>query len=279
MYSILITKLCFVTLRWNHLKIGYETQWGKISWWWNNRLSLQFSFFRELIFEQFTTGTILFWRDLSKFLQTGSAEWNFPGFRKTERFLFSPVLMHHIFHKIERKKSCEQNFINQNILEIQNLGFWFYTINLVKCRKPSSRNASAIIFYLQVHILPWEECVHAKSLQSCPTLCNLMDCSPPGFSVHGDFSRSGLSALLQGIFLTQGSNLRQFCLLCWQVGSLPLVPPGKSLGGELLHFLTIITISLWNPSCCWGPACLSISFNVKSVTRSEPEIVLQKKIY
>ena len=28
-------------------------------------------------------------------------------------------------------------------------------------------------------------CVHAKSLQSCPTLWDPMDCSPPGFSVHG----------------------------------------------------------------------------------------------
>ena len=28
-------------------------------------------------------------------------------------------------------------------------------------------------------------CVHAKSLQSCPTLCDLVDCSPPGSSVHG----------------------------------------------------------------------------------------------
>ena len=27
--------------------------------------------------------------------------------------------------------------------------------------------------------------VAAKSLQSCPTLCDPMDCSPPGFSVHG----------------------------------------------------------------------------------------------
>ena len=34
----------------------------------------------------------------------------------------------------------------------------------------------------------------------------------------------GCYALLQGIFLTQGLNLR---LLHWQVGSLPLVPPGK----------------------------------------------------
>jgi len=27
--------------------------------------------------------------------------------------------------------------------------------------------------------------VRAKLLQSCPTLCNPMDCSPPGSSVHG----------------------------------------------------------------------------------------------
>ena len=28
-------------------------------------------------------------------------------------------------------------------------------------------------------------CMHAQSLQSCLTLCNPMDCSPPGSSVHG----------------------------------------------------------------------------------------------
>ena len=28
-------------------------------------------------------------------------------------------------------------------------------------------------------------CVHAKSLQSCPTLCDPMDCSLPGSSSHG----------------------------------------------------------------------------------------------
>jgi len=28
-------------------------------------------------------------------------------------------------------------------------------------------------------------CVHAKLLQFCVTLCNPMDCSPPGSSVHG----------------------------------------------------------------------------------------------
>ena len=46
--------------------------------------------------------------------------------------------------------------------------------------------------------------------QSCPTLCNPMDCSPPGSSVHGDSpgknTRVGCHALLQGIFPTQGLN-------------------------------------------------------------------------
>ena len=30
-------------------------------------------------------------------------------------------------------------------------------------------------------------CAAAKVLQSCPTLCDLMNCSPPGSSIHGIF--------------------------------------------------------------------------------------------
>ena len=37
----------------------------------------------------------------------------------------------------------------------------------------------------------------------------------------------GCHFLLQGIFLTQGSNLRLLRLLHWQVGSLPLHHPGS----------------------------------------------------
>ena len=44
----------------------------------------------------------------------------------------------------------------------------------------------------------------------CPTLCDPMDCSPPGSSVHRDFpgKNTGVDchALLKGIFPTQGSN-------------------------------------------------------------------------
>ena len=76
-------------------------------------------------------------------------------------------------------------------------------------------------------------CVCAKSLQSCPTLCDPMDRSPSGFSVHADSlgKNSGVSchALLEGIFPSQGSKPHLLCLLHWQAGSLPLVPPEKSL--------------------------------------------------
>ena len=46
--------------------------------------------------------------------------------------------------------------------------------------------------------------------ESCPTLCNPMDCSSPGSSVHGDSPgkniRVGCHALLQGIFPSQKYN-------------------------------------------------------------------------
>ena len=49
-----------------------------------------------------------------------------------------------------------------------------------------------------------------------------MDYSSPGRN-----TRVAYHALLQGMVLTQGSNPRLLCLLHWQAGSSPLVPPGK----------------------------------------------------
>ena len=47
--------------------------------------------------------------------------------------------------------------------------------------------------------------------QSCPILCDPMDCSLPGSSIHGIFlgknTGVGCHLLLQEIFPTQGSNL------------------------------------------------------------------------
>ena len=77
-------------------------------------------------------------------------------------------------------------------------------------------------------------CVCAKSLQSCLTLCDSMDFSPPGLTVCG-MDSSGKNAgvgchfLLQGMCPTQGSNLRLLCLLHSQAGSLQIALPGYLL--------------------------------------------------
>ena len=59
------------------------------------------------------------------------------------------------------------------------------------------------------------DCLPAQSLQSCLTLCDPMDCSLPGFSVHGILQARILEwvAFLQRIFLTQVSNSHLLCLL------------------------------------------------------------------
>ena len=36
-----------------------------------------------------------------------------------------------------------------------------------------------------LRVLAWTYTATAKSLQSCPTLCDPIDCSPPGFPVPG----------------------------------------------------------------------------------------------
>ena len=69
------------------------------------------------------------------------------------------------------------------------------------------------------------------SVVSDSSRCN--DYSLPGSSGHvdspGKSSGVGCLALLQGIFPTQRSSPLLFCLLHWQVGSLPVAPPGKPI--------------------------------------------------
>ena len=72
--------------------------------------------------------------------------------------------------------------------------------------------------------------------QSGPTICDPMDCSWPGFSVHADSPGQNTEVdchvLLQGIFPTQGSN-----------------PSGCSVG----RFLTIWVTreASWEGKCVW----------------------------
>ena len=67
-----------------------------------------------------------------------------------------------------------------------------------------------------------------------------MDCSQTDSSVHGDSlcknTSVGCHALLQGIVLTQGSNLCLLCPLHWQAGSLPLAPCGNHFSSQISKF-------------------------------------------
>ena len=66
--------------------------------------------------------------------------------------------------------------------------------------------------------------------QSCPTLCNLMDCSPPGSSVHGIFQARNTGVSCHFLPRWSFQSRDELCLLYlphWQAESLSLVPPGK----------------------------------------------------
>ena len=69
-------------------------------------------------------------------------------------------------------------------------------------------------------------------IQSCLTLCDPMDCRPPGSTVHGTLQARILEwvashSLLQVIFLT-----REECRYpALQADSLPHEPPGKPCQG------------------------------------------------
>ena len=99
----------------------------------------------------------------------------------------------------------------------------------------------------------WAGCVHAQSLQSCLTLCDPLDCSPPCSSVQGDSPGKstgvGCHALLQGIFPTQGLNLFLLHLLHWQAGSLPLLLLGPLVSGVKRTDKRQWTARMWRD---WG---------------------------
>ena len=82
-------------------------------------------------------------------------------------------------------------------------------------------------------------CVHAKSLQSCPILCNPWTIATRFLCPWDSPDKNtgvGCCTLLQVIVPTRGSNPHLLSLLHLLVGSLPLAPPRKPESSErLLH--------------------------------------------
>ena len=97
-----------------------------------------------------------------------------------------------------------------------------------RLKVPKSVYKNRIVYFLSSggEVLGFKlACMLAQLFQSCPTLWDLMDCSPPGSSVHGILQavlELVANYLLQGIFRTQGSNLCLLPLLHRQEDSLPL---------------------------------------------------------
>ena len=85
----------------------------------------------------------------------------------------------------------------------------------------------------------------AKSLRLCPALCDAMDCSVPGSSVHGILQERILEwvamSYSRGLSQTRDQTHVSYIFLRWQAGSLPIAPPGKP-SQNIIYFKAIVLL-------------------------------------
>ena len=109
--------------------------------------------------------------------------------------------------------------------------------------------------------------VAAKSLQSCPTLCDLMDGSPPGSPVPGILQARTLEwvaiFLLQCMKVKCESEVAQLCLI-------PCDPMDCSLPGSSIHGFFQGRVLEWG----------AIAFSRENIIRSHqvPQILLKSPV-
>ena len=125
---------------------------------------------------------------------------------------------HHLFTP---SSSCPQSFLASGSFPMS----WLFASG------GQNIGASASASVLPTNIqgwLPLGLTLCAKLLQLCPTLCDLIDCSLPGSSVHGDSpgknTRVGCHALPSGDRPNPGTETKSAAL---QADSLSSEPPGK----------------------------------------------------
>ena len=123
-------------------------------------------------------------------------------------------------------------FCSSFVLFVHLFGFSHFTSKITQYFLSISLSLSLslslyIYIYMNVYIYIYIYtyiyiCMKVLLVQSCPTLCDPMDCSLRGFSVHGIFQEEywvGCHFLLQQIFPTQGVNqdscIGMQILYCW----------------------------------------------------------------
>ena len=124
--------------------------------------------------------------------------------------------------------------------------------------------------------MPWKEwkgfsfimkCVHA---QSCLTLCNPMDWSPLGSSVHGISQAKILEWVAipfsRGIFPTQRSNSRDQTLHCRQI-LYHLSHQGSPVNGCYCCSVAQLCLTLCDPMDCSTPG-LPVPQHLRSLPKS-----------
>ena len=117
----------------------------------------------------------------------------------------------------------------------------------IKCRMDFlKKRLNCIVYVCMLSNLIMSNSLHPCGLQPARLLCP--------WDSSGKNTGVCCHALLRGIFLTQGSNLQLLCLLCWQAGSLPLVPPGKTnyASSESVS-VAHSCLTLCNPTNCSPP--------------------------
>ena len=149
--------------------------------------------------------------------------------------LFLLCYSHHIFIFLEILKICsvEAMYIyflicmtNGTFLIYFHLHIIHYTFHITHNSSTCSISSYFIIcFHRSCCSVP--ALSHFSCVQLFATLWMVAHQAPLSMDFLGKNTRVGCHAFLQGIFPTRGSNQHILCLLHWQAGALPLVPPGK----------------------------------------------------
>ena len=165
-----------------------------------------------------------------------------------------------------------RNLVEDAVSETEIAPFWLWLLptclpaSLPPARDGPVHSQLSLLWYLLSPLFyeqAWQ-CLAAaaKSLQSCPTLCDPIDGSPPGSSIHGICQArilewGAIACLRLGLFTGKFSLSLSFFFLSLVIPQFGLLSHLSSLrlssghSGPVLTLSNAIRASLFNPPTCW----------------------------